>query len=310
MVLTTARRIIRAGFLNFWRNGFVSLAAVVIMTIALFVIGSLIFFSAVLNTALTELRNKADINVYFITTASESDILVLKKEIEVLPEVENVIYTSREEALDRFKARHESDELILRVFDILGENPLGASLTIKAKEVSQYEGIARFLKKGDTALSSEAGTPIIDDINYNKNKLVIDRLSRVIDTGRLFGIVLSITLIVISVLITFNTIRLAIYTARDEIGIMNLVGARAGYIRGPFVVSGIMYGLISSLLTIVAFYLLTFWLEKMGWNYFTGFNLFRYYISTFWKSAGIIVGAGVVLGALSSFLAVRRYLKA
>ena len=134
---TKLRRVIKAGFFNFWRNGFVSLASIMVMLITLSVIGSVIFISAVLNITMQELRDKVDVNVYFVTTAEESDILALKTKIEALSEVKSVSYTSREKALEDFKLDHENDQVTLQALKELNDNPLGASLNIRAKEPSQ-----------------------------------------------------------------------------------------------------------------------------------------------------------------------------
>ena len=110
MVWVKIKRIIRSGFFGFWRNGFVSLSAVLVMVVTLFVIGSTIFSGAILRGALNEIRDKVDINVYFIQTAQESDILNLKSQLEQLPEVAPpVVYESRDQVLADFRARHQND---------------------------------------------------------------------------------------------------------------------------------------------------------------------------------------------------------
>ena len=144
---TKLRRVAKAGFFNFWRSGYVSLASVLVMVVTLSVIGSAIFVSAILNITMEELRNKVDINVYLATTSAENDILALKTKIESLPEVLSVEYTSREKALENFRLRHENDQITIQALEELGDNPLGATLNIKAKEPSQYEGIANFLNE-------------------------------------------------------------------------------------------------------------------------------------------------------------------
>src|SRR3989338_3852589 len=149
MILTSLKRIIRTGSLNFWRNGFVSLASVMVMTVTVFVIGSLFFNTILLNASISELKEKVDINVYFLTTAPEQDILSLKKRMENFPEISAVEYLSREQALEAFKERHKGDATPLQALDELGENPLGAVLNIKTKEPSQYEGVAAFLEQED-----------------------------------------------------------------------------------------------------------------------------------------------------------------
>ncbi len=307
MLWTKIKRVFRAGFTSFWRNGFVSLASILVMVVTLFVIGSLIFTSAVLSSTLTEIKNKVDVNVYFTTGASEDQILSLKKTLEALPEVAHVDYISRDQALANFKDKHQTDQLTLQALDELGDNPLGAVLNIKAKDPSQYEGIATFLQ-GKSGLAPD-GTSIIDKVNYFQNKVAIDRLTHIIDAGQKVGFTLTIILVIISVLITFNTVRLAIYTAREEISVMRLVGASNKYIRGPFVVTGIFYGLISAAVTLLIFMPLTYWLGPKTENFFTGINIFEYYRENFVHIFLVLVSSGVFIGAVSSFWATRKYLK-
>ena len=306
MVWTSIKRVIKAGVVNFYRNGFVSLASVLIMTVTLFVIGSVIFLSATLTSSLEEIKSKVDVNVYFLTSTTEEGVLALATALRTLPEVKEVEYISRAEALLNFKKRHENDELTLQALKELPDNPLGAVLNIRAKEPSQYEGIANFLKS-DTALSSGTQS-IIDEVNYYDNKTAIDKLSRLLVSAQKLGFAVALLLVVISVSIAFNTIRLAIYISREEIGVMRLVGASNKYIRGPFVVSGILYGITASLITLALFYPITYYLGDSTEDFFSGLNLFRYYLSHFGEFFLIIAGSGIVLGAISSFLAVRRYL--
>jgi len=303
----TTKRIVKSGFVNFWRNGFVSLASVLVMTVTLFVVGSLFFLNAILSASLEQIENKVDINVYFLTSAQEEDIVLLKRAIDALPEVASTQFTTRDEALARFEERHKNDQLTLQALQELGGNPLGASLSIKAKEPSQYEGIATFLEDSGNTLS-QSGTPIIDKINYFRNKAAIDRLTNFTESASQFGLAITLVLVVASVLIVFNTIRLAIYTAREEIAVMRLVGASNAYIRGPFVFEGIMYGIISGFVTLIVFYPLTLWLGSKTESFFGNINIFSYYLSNFGQIFLIILFSGIILGALSSFLAVKKYL--
>lgn len=301
------KRIMRTGFFNFWRNGFVSLSSIVVMVVTLSVIGSLIFLSAILQTTLTELKKKVDINVYFVTTAQEDDILSLKRTIEAIPEVAQVIYTSRDQALADFKTKHANDEITLQALDEIGDNPLGATLNIRAKDPSQYESIANFLNNKTTL--SPGGGSIIDKVNYFKNKTAIDRLSRLIDSANRLGFATILILALISVIITFNTIRLAIFISKDEISVMRLVGAAQGYIRGPFMVAGILYGGVAAVITLILFLPITYWIGGITQNFFAGLNMFSYYLRNFGEFFLAIVGSGAVIGAVSSFFATRKYLK-
>lgn len=307
MISTKIKRVIKSGFFNFVRNGFISLSSVFVMVITLSVITSLLLGSAVLNATLNELRDKVDLNVYFVTTAAEKDILSIKQTLETLPEVEKVEYVSKEQALAEFTVRHETDQLTLQALSELKENPLGAVLNVKTKEPSQYAGIAEFLQ-GEDVLSS-SGTKIVDKVNYYQNKTAIDKLSEIISSSERLGLLVTLVLVIISVLITFNTIRLVIYVAREEISVMKLVGASNFYVRGPFMITGTLYGVIAAFVTLAIFYPLLFWLGSFTQNFFIGFNLFSYFVSNSFQFFLIVTGSGIIIGALSSFLAVRKYLK-
>lgn len=307
MIWLNIKRVCRAGFVNFWRNGFVSLASVLIMVITLFVIGSVLLSGALFSSSLEQIKQRVDVNVYFVTSAKEADILSVKKTLEAMPEVANVSYVSREQALADFKKRHENEETTLSALEELGENPLGASLNIKAKDPSQYEGVAAFLQSKD--FLTKDGVSIVDSVNYKRNKEAINALTRFMNSAERLGFALTAVLVVISIVVAFNTVRLAIFVSREEISIMRLVGASNKYVRGPFVVTGLLYGLIAALITLVLLYPVTFWLGRATENFFTGINLFRYYLANFPQLGGIILLSGMAMGAVSSYLAVRRHLK-
>lgn len=316
MIFTHFKRIARTGFVNFWRNGFLSFAAVIVLTLSLVSFGALIFGSAFGNSLIEEVKSKVDINVYFTLNAPESDIVSLKKTIEDLPEVDKVEYISREQELDAFKEKWKDNTLILQGLEEIGDNPFPAVLNIKAKEPSQYAGIARFLDSKNSL--SQSGVSIVDKVNYNQNKLVIDRLGRIIPAVERAGTGLAILLVIVAVIITFNTIRLIIYTAKDEISVMKLVGASNTYIRGPFVVSGIMYGIFSGVITLIVLALFAYYSDEAilkfvgiqgAQDFSLVINVFSgYFIKNFGQIFALIMGSGIVLGAISSYLAVRRYL--
>jgi cell division transport system permease protein len=306
MLWINIKRIFKTGFVQFWRNGIVSLSAVLVMVITLFVIGMVIFTSALLTRSLVAIEDKVDINVYFTTTATEPEVLKVKQAIETLPEVAYVTYVSPQEALDNFRERHQNDAKTLDALSELSSNPLGAVLNVKAKEASQYESVATFL---DQNYPTSADGSIVERVNYFQNKLAIDRLGQIIDAGERLGAIVTVIFIIISIVITLNTIRLAMYISKDEISVMKLVGASSRYITGPFLVTGAMYGIVSSIITLIIFWPFTFWLGPITERFFVDVNIFEYYISSFGQMFLIIVGSGVVIGAISSLLAIKRYLK-
>jgi len=307
MFLINAKRIFRSGVQNFFRNGFVTLSSILIMTVTLFIIGAIIFLGGFFNYTLDKIKDKVDVNVYFVTTAPEADILIVQKSLEGLPEVDSVVYVSRDQALADFKEKHSGDTLTLQALTEIGDNPLGASLNIKAKDPSQYEGIAEFLKGNN--LLSKNGASIIDKVNYYQNKVTIDRLTSIIKSANVLGLWLIAIFVFISILITLNTIRLTIFMAKDEISVMRLVGASGRYVKGPFIVSGFLCGVISALIIFVFLGISTYWLNHSYSTYFSGFDVFAYYIKNIFYIFFAIFGLGIVLGTLASYLAVHRYLR-
>ncbi len=306
MFWVNTKRILKSGFVNFWRNGFVSLASVLIMVVTLFTLGSVVFLGAMVDSSLAHLREKVDVNVYFLTDAPEEDILTLKGKLEALPEVASVEYITREEALAQFEEKHAGDQTMLNALAELPDNPLGAVFNVRAKETSQYESVAAFLESAEALGAGQRA--IIDKVNYNDNKAVIEKLSEFTNSAEKLGFGVSAVLVILSLIITFNTIRLAIYTSREEISVMRLVGAGTTYVRGPFVVEGIMYGVVAAVIVLVVFYPLSLWLGPSTEKFFGAINIFDYYISNFGEMFLVVLGSGIILGALSSYLAVRRYL--
>jgi len=303
--MTALKRIIKAGFTNFRRGGLVSFAAVLVMTITLSVITLIILLQSVLYFSLNAIKDKVDVTIYFTVDAPEEKIMLLKSSLEKLPEVAEVSYTSSEEALRLFRERHEGDYPTIAALDEIGTNPLGAYLNVRAKEISQYESIANFMKSDNALVLGSAS--IIDKINYHQNKLVIDRLQAIISGAQKLGFLITLILIIISIIVTFNTIRLTIFISKDEIGVMQLVGASNMHVRGPFLVEGAIYGIVATLATLIIFVPATAWVGS-NMTGFLGLNMYDYYTSNFFQIFAILLLSGIILGVISSFLAIRRYL--
>ncbi|MEI6022815.1 MAG: permease-like cell division protein FtsX [bacterium] len=306
MFWITIKRAVRAGWVSFKRNGVVSSAAILATTITLCVITGLFLFHAVLDTTLATLEQKVDVSVYFTVSASEDKILKLRQTLESLPDVKSVSYTTSDEQVLAFRTRNAGDYLTIQALDELNQNPFGGFLSIKATDSSHYENIVAVLE-GTDKKASQYGD-IIEHINYNQNKEIIDRINRISDSANKLGIAIIVVFATISVLIMLTTIRLAIYLWREEIGIMRLVGASSGYTRAPFLVQGGLYGavawLIMLLITIPTVYMLGVRATSL-----IGINLFTYFMSHFFSLAFVVLLAGVFLGVLSSAFAIRKYLK-
>jgi cell division transport system permease protein len=316
-MVTVTKRIIKTGFVNFWRSGFLSFAAIVVLTLCLLSFGLIMFGDVFGRAMIDQVKDKVDITVYFTQNARESDILALQQTVNKLPEVASTTYISSDQALANFQGKWQNNSLILQSLGEIGNNPFPAAMTVKAKEPSEYAGISDFLTS--SVANSASGTPIIDSVNYGENQVLIDRLGRLIPDVERVGLGLAFLLVIVSIIITFNTIRLIIYTSRDEIAVMSLVGASRTYIRGPFVVSGIMCGIISGLVTLLILAGIVFWSGAII-SHFAGaqvasdlssiISIFSaYFTANFGEIFTIIMASGIILGAISSYLAVRRYLR-
>ncbi len=304
---TLTRRIIVAGLRGFYRNRTVSLSSIFILTITLSIISSFYLSRAIFDYTLDQVRQKVDVRVYFNTDATEEQVADVRAKLLGLSEVKSVDYTSREEALAQFKEKHAGDQLTLQALDELGNNPFGASLSVIAKDTTQYEAIAQALS-GGTGLLGEASTAV-DKINYYQLKDSIDKLNNIIGWTDTVGFWISIVFVLMSCMIVYNTIRLAIFVYRDEIAVMKLVGASNMFIRGPFVVEALLYALVATALSLIFFWGATIWVAKKTVFFFEGLNLHLYFTQHFFELAGILLLSGAVLAVISSLLAVRKYLK-
>jgi len=305
-MFTALRRIFRTGFVTFWRNAFVSLSSIYVITITLFVVGVTIFVDQILDQSLKIIQEQVDINVYFVKDAPEEEIVAIEKMVRAMTDVDEVIYTSKEEILQRYRDENKNDEIGLQALEELGDNPFGGSLTILAHDIEQYENITATL---EAHKDRETMVPVIDKISFEDNREAIDTLNTIMRVVEGANFIVKIFLISMTILITFGTVRLVIYTAKEEIAIMRLVGASNMFIRGPFMVQGVMYGVISGVLALLLLYPL---LRKMGpatEEYFNGFNVLTYFLENFSSISLTLIGAGVVLGLVSSILAVTRYLR-
>ncbi|KKS87722.1 MAG: hypothetical protein UV62_C0029G0002 [Parcubacteria group bacterium GW2011_GWC1_43_11] len=300
--MVTLSRIIKFAWQGFLRNGWLSVSTIGIMILALLVFESLILFNVIAGGAIKSVQEKVDISVYFKSNVSEDSVLNIKRSLEGLSEVKAVEYVSREEALEEFKARHADDETIVQTLEELDENPLLASLNIKANELGEYDTIASYLEAPNLADS-------IEKVTYAQNKVVIDRLDKLTNTTERGVVALTVFLTFLAVLVTFNTIRLAIFSNREQIEIMRLVGASNSFIRGPYIAEGVLYGLIAA---VVSFAILVPVISFMS-PHIAGFilevNLGDYFANNWVNLILYQVLFGVTLGIVSSAIAIRKYLE-
>jgi cell division transport system permease protein len=297
----SAIRAIKSGVNNFFRNGSLSITASGVMTLTLFVISFLFFLIYASNQVLEDIQNKIGINVYFKTDISEERIKEIKQELENLEDVEEIKYTSKEEALENFKERSKNNDVIMSSLDELSENPLEDSLSIKAKDSNRYVNIENEILTGDYMAE-------ISKIDYSEHKNEIDNLNKIIASTKKGGFIMGGILIIISMLVTLNSIRLTIYTYKNEIEIMKLVGASNWFIRLPFLTEGVLYGVFGSLFVIIIWYPLSLFLSPSFLDAGISVSPLTFLNQTiiFFLPFQILLGA--ILGAISSYISIRRYL--
>ncbi|MEX0689826.1 MAG: permease-like cell division protein FtsX [Candidatus Paceibacterota bacterium] len=301
-MITTIWRIIKYGWQGFLRNRWLSVSTIGIMILTLVVFMGLILFNTFSDHAVSTIKDKVDISVYFKDVTSEDEILSIKRSLESFNEVEFVGYVSREEALEIFKERHEADEVITQTLAELDENPLLASLNIKAGNLSDYDTIAAHLESASLA-------EVVDKVTYAQNELVINRLENLINGVNAAVLVLTIFLAILAIVVTFNTISLAIFSSKEQIGIMRVVGAPNKFIRGPYIVEGIIFGLIAAFVSFLIYFPVINTLAPYISKFVPDFDLSLYFRSNMGTLFLYQVLMGVGLGILSSILAVRRYLR-
>jgi cell division transport system permease protein len=320
-MITSLSRIIKYGLKNFVRNGWLSVATTVIMTLTLLVFISLAVFDVISETAIKSVQEKIDISIYFKQEVSEEVINEFEEKVSTIPQVKSVEYISQEKAFELFSERHKDDQTISQALAELGSNPLLASLTIKAHDPSEYSIIDEQIKSleedfvGSTSIDDEdegeslSNTAIIDKVTFAQNQLVIERLTKIINTLQNIGLGATLLLSVIAVLITFNTIRLAIYSNREELGIMRLVGATNAFINGPYLVTGILYGVIAALASLLIVFPIINLASPHVHSLIPELNLREHFQQNIGGFLMLQLFVGILMGAASSFIAIRKYLK-
>lgn len=307
-------RVIKAGFVNFWRNIWLSAAATMVMVITLIIFSVLILLFGVTKYSVATIRDRVDISVYFKTGVAESLINDFKGELQRNPKVSQVTYTSAADALASFKAKHEKDSLILDSLAELTDNPLPATLQVKAANLEDYADIASTLQNGTYKDS-------ISKVNFEDNRLLIDRLGKVLKFIVTGGVALVVIFSIIAILVIFNTITLTIYNRREEVEIMRLVGATNWYIRGPFLIESLLYSVFASLITAgllgALFTKVTPIISALvsaGGNVpnsemvYLGPIKIDYFFNVPLLSLALL-GVALILSFLSSTLAIRKYLR-
>ncbi|MFZ2187804.1 MAG: permease-like cell division protein FtsX [Candidatus Moraniibacteriota bacterium] len=296
-------RTFKEGKENFVRNGWLTFATVSILTLSLFIVSLSFLLGMTSQLILQNMREKVSVSVSFNPDVSEERILDIKNELtKYKKEIASVEYVSREDALKQFLSESGNDPVIAQAIKEIGENPLFASLVIKAIKPDDYPLIVDQIQK--STFQND-----ISRINYEKNKRIFERLDRINKMTGKTGLILGAIFIFVAILITFNTIRITIYSHRQEFEVMRLVGASNIYVRMPFVFEGALYGLVAALVTIVALYGIAYYIAPFTAGAMAQGNFMDLFLNYFWYLFGGLALLGITLGVVSSAIAIRRYLK-
>ena len=305
--LVTFWRIIKGGLQGFARNASLSIAAIAVMTITL----TTVLFSLVANATFTDtiqrITDRIDVSVFLTDDISEQARNDLIRQLEGIEVVQEVTFVSKEDALERYRQDNQDNPDLLAAISET-DNPLPASLQVKPRDPNRIQEIQQFLERPEIReLQSE-------DPSYSGDrKEAIDNITGATRFLQSAGIVGIIIFALISMLIIFNTIRMTIFNRRDELQIMRLLGASTAYIRGPFIVETILYGIVSAIISVLVCNLLF----RISANAFqaNSFGLLdigfasSYFADRLPLILTVQILIGILIGAVSSLIATRRYLK-
>lgn len=305
-MFTTFYRLIKTGFTNFLRNGWLSLASTIIMTLTLITISIFLILNIVLTQGIQTIQDKIDISVYLSDSAKGSKVLDLQKDLSNNPDVKVVKYVSKDEAKQRYQEKFANNPQLKESLNDGGENPLPASLEIKTYNPDKLSTLLPMFEQ-------EKYKNMIRKVSYKENKEVIDRLFKATEFIKKIGWGLAAAFIITSLIIIFNTIRTAIYTHKSEIEIMKLVGANPWFIKWPFLIEGILYGVFGTIFALIAISI-TLRLLSVSFNtYFgsgdTGDQVLGFLMKNLLTLVVLMLGVGITIGVTSSSIAIRKYLK-
>jgi cell division transport system permease protein len=300
-MLTSFSRAVKFSLQDVGRNVWLSVVTVLILILALFSINLLLVVQVISRAAIDTVRDRIDVSLYLKTETPESDILSLRAKISALDNIREVVYVSKQQALEDFQAKHKNNPDIMEALRELETNPLSPSLIIRPKDVGHYDSLIAELNK--------ISDPIIESRNFDDHKLMLEKINSITNKVSQAGFVVSLLFIFITLLVLYNTVRVAIYTHRAEIGIMRLVGASDWFIRAPFIISSLIYTLIGLVLTTVLFYffltLLQPYFETFFMNY--DFNIINYFQSNFWQFIALEFFGAAFINVVASLVAVKKY---
>ncbi len=298
------KRVLNFAFTDFLRNKGTSIAAIFILIITTLLVTSLFLLHGASSFLITSIQNKIDITAYFKADTAEADILSAKDEIlKDAPSIKSIDYVSKDQALAHFTETNKNNDVFSKALSEVGGNPFLPSLNIRTSgDPAQYQQI-------NTILQSDKYSGLIEKVDFSQKKDTIEKVFSITSNINKFGIILGIILTLIAISVVFNTIKLVIDSSRDEISTMTIVGASSWFVRAPFILEGVIFGLVSFVVCFFVTLLLSYSASAGIEAVLPGFSMFDYFISHIWLAMFIQLLCGVGLGVISSFIVVTKYLK-
>ncbi len=296
-------RIIKFSFQGLARNAWLSVVTITILLLALFSINTLITVQVVSDNAISAIKDKIDISLYFNADAPESEILSLKEDLENNTKIKSVTYISKDEALRSFREKYQNNDPVLSALKELDKNPLSPSLIILPSNIEESKLLINELKVLDN--------PNIESRDFTDNSMILEKIGNITQRINELGVFIILIFVLTSLLVVYNAIRIAIYTHRQEIEIERLVGASNFFIYMPYIFSSFLYSLISVLIIIGVFFPLLSVIQPYLEVFFTGYNvnILNYFISNFAYLFGLQFLAILFINIIATLIAVRRYAK-
>ncbi len=292
---------------HFRRNWTTVLGAVVTIFLSLFIIGVFVLGSALINNMIGTVENEVTIQAFLSDDATDDQVSAYADKVRGWDNVESVEIRSKEEALEQYQTQMSNRNASDAITALDGENPLPASLVIKLDDPQQVEATTtKIVDDSQFAQICDSKDNPSSDVNYGRE--TVEKLFSVTGYIRIGAVVLVALLTFVAFVFINNTIRLAISARRREIGIMRLVGASNGFIRGPFILEGTLEAILGALLAIgVLVAGVNAVLPKLANS--MQFLSFAIPTQTMVATAGALLALGVLIGLFGSAIAMRRYLK-
>lgn len=297
-------RAFKYAFKDFWRNFWLSLVTITVLVLALLSLNILISLNVISTRIISSVEDKVDVSVYFKPGTEIAKIDNFQAMLKAMPEVRSVEFVSKDVAYETFKTKHSDDPNIMAALKELEKNPLVDAVTIKARTIDDYNKIIE-------VISQPENSEIIKFQNYTDHQKIIEKMGSISAKVEKISLILTIVFALIAVLIVFNAIRVMIYTHKDEIIVMKLVGANNRFIRAPFIMESLLFSVFALAMTVLILYAVLGALSPYLVSFFNtyDFDLILYYNENFAVLFGLQFIFVLLLNAISSGIAIGRYLK-